>query len=146
MQKLKWGEYLPTTNTFILLGAPASARLTRPVRTAARSVCGWRTVFHACKRWLFASRLNVFSKGKSDAASTGQFFLADIGDHGVPPVVACVRSENSGDFVGGDFKELCAERGIRHEFTTPDTLKLVGVVCGGARIRSSLERWARFLS
>ena len=54
-----------------------------------------------------------FLKNKSDAADAFQFFLADIRSHGVPSVLECVRSANGGEFSGGSFKQLCAERGIR---------------------------------
>ena len=73
-------------------------------------------------------------KNTNDAADAFQFFLADIRSHGVPSVVECVRFDNGGEFSEGSFKLLGAERGIRHEFTTPDTPKFNGMVERGLGI------------
>ena len=64
---------------------------------------------------------------KSDAAAAFKRFLADVRNHGTPSLVECVRSDNGGEFAGRAFRDLCDERGIRQEFTTPDTPKLNGV-------------------
>ena len=69
-----------------------------------------------------------FMKQKSDAGATFKRFLTDILDSTKPSVVECVRSDGGGDFSGGAFRELCEDRGIREEFTTPDTPQLNGVV------------------
>lgn len=75
-----------------------------------------------------------FMKNKSDAGATFKRFLTDIRDSTKPSVVECVRSDGGGEFSGGAFRELCEERGIRQEFTTPDTPQLNGVVERGLAI------------
>ena len=75
-----------------------------------------------------------FLSKKSDAGVTFWLLLADICDSSKPSVVECVRSGGGGDFGGRAFKELCKERGIRHEFTTPKTPQLDGVVEWGLTI------------
>lgn len=41
--------------------------------------------------------------------------------HPPPPVIECVHSDNGGELAGKTFQDLCNERDIRQEFTTPDT-------------------------
>ena len=73
-------------------------------------------------------------KQKSVGGATLKKFLTDIRDSTKPSVVECVRSDGGGDFSGGAFRELCEDRGIREEFTTPDTPQLNGVVERGLAI------------
>ena len=75
-----------------------------------------------------------FMKQKSDAGATFKRFLTDIRDSTKPSVVEFVRSDGGGKFSGGTFRELCEDRGIRQEFTTPDTPQLNGVVERGLAI------------
>ena len=60
-------------------------------------------------------------KQKSDPGATFKRFLTDIRDNTKPSVAECVRSDGDGEFSGGAFRELCEDRSIRQEFTTPDT-------------------------
>ena len=75
-----------------------------------------------------------FTKQKSNAGATFKRFLNDIRDSTKPSVVECVRSDGGGEFDVGAFRELCEERGIQREFTTPDTPQLNGVVERGLAI------------
>ena len=67
-------------------------------------------------------------KQKSDPGATFKRFLTDIRDNTKPSVAECVRSDGDGEFSGGAFRELCEDRSIRQEFTTPDIPQLNGVV------------------
>ena len=58
----------------------------------------------------------------------------DIRDSTKPTVVECVRPDGEGEFSGGEFRGLREDRGIRQEFTTPDTPQLDGVVERGLAI------------
>ena len=71
---------------------------------------------------------SYFMNQNSDASAAFRRVLTDIRDSTKPSVVECVRSDGSGEFSGGAFREPCEDRGIRQEFTTPDTLQLNVVV------------------
>ena len=49
-----------------------------------------------------------------------------------PSVAEYVRSDGGGELSGEAFRELCDDRGVRQEITSPDTPQLNGV-CGGDR-------------
>ena len=68
-----------------------------------------------------------FLRQKSDAASAFESFLAEVRADGIPSEVVIVRSDNGGEFFGGDFGKLCRTRGIKQEFTPADTPKYNGV-------------------
>ena len=68
-----------------------------------------------------------FLNQKSDAASAFESFLAEVRADGTPSTAMAVRSDNGGEFFGGDFGELCRKRGIRQEFTPADSPKYNGV-------------------
>ena len=53
-----------------------------------------------------------FVAKKSDAASALESFLAEVRADGTPSVVMCVRSDNEGEFFGGEFGALCCKRGM----------------------------------
>ena len=44
-------------------------------------------------------------------------FLADAHADGVPSKVAIVKSDNGGEFFGGEFGEMCRQLFINQEFT-----------------------------
>ena len=75
-----------------------------------------------------------FMKQKPDAGETFKRFLTNIRDSTKPPVLECVRSGGRGEFSRGAFGVLCEDRGIRQEFTTPDTPQLNGFVGRGLAI------------
>ena len=62
--------------------------------------------------WLY------FLERKSDAAESFRKFLADVRADGVPSRVETVRSDNGGEFYGGDFASVCRQVCIKQEFTT----------------------------
>ena len=69
-----------------------------------------------------------FLKHKSDAANAFRKFLADVRADGVPSKVEIVRSDNGGEFFGGEFGEVCKQFCIKQEFTNADSPKQSGVV------------------
>ena len=83
---------------------------------------------------LLAFWLDVFIKQKSDASATFLWFQNDIRVSTKLTVVECVRSDGGGEFSGGASGELCGDRGIRQEFTTPDSPQPNGVVERGLAI------------
>ena len=58
-----------------------------------------------------------FLKNKSDAGSAFRSFLASVRADGVPSLVEIVRSDNGGEFFGGEFASVCNELLIKQEFT-----------------------------
>ena len=60
---------------------------------------------------------------KSDAASAFEPFLAEVWADGTPSAVMAFRSDNKGEFFGGDSRKLCRKRGIKQEFTPADSPK-----------------------
>ena len=102
--------------------------LHRPLRTAADGIQGGGTLYIMIVKDDFSRYAWTYDLPmKSDAAAAFKRFLADVRGHGTPSLVECVRSDNGGEFAGRAFRDLCDERGIRQEFTTPDTPKLNGV-------------------
>ncbi|CAN0386005.1 unnamed protein product, partial [Laminaria digitata] len=69
-----------------------------------------------------------FLKNKSDAADAFRKLLADVRADGVPSKVEIVRSDNGGEFFGGEFGEVCKQFCIKQEFTNADSPKQNGVV------------------
>ncbi|CAN0208252.1 unnamed protein product, partial [Laminaria digitata] len=69
-----------------------------------------------------------FLKNKSDAADAFRKFLADVRADGVPSKVEIVRSDNGGEFFGGEFGEVCKQFCIKQEFTNADSPEQNGVV------------------
>ena len=63
------------------------------------------------RAWLY------FLKNKSDAGSAFRSFLASVRADGVPSLVEIVRSDNGGEFFGGEFASVCNELLIKQEFT-----------------------------
>ncbi|CAB1112906.1 unnamed protein product [Ectocarpus sp. CCAP 1310/34] len=58
-----------------------------------------------------------FLRNKSDAGSAFRTFLASVRANGVPSFVEIVRSDNGGEFFGGEFASVCNELLIKQEFT-----------------------------
>ncbi|CAB1120053.1 unnamed protein product [Ectocarpus sp. CCAP 1310/34] len=58
-----------------------------------------------------------FLKHKSDAGMAFRSFLASVRADGVPSLVEIVRSDNGGEFFGGEFASVCNELLIKQEFT-----------------------------
>ena len=69
-----------------------------------------------------------FLKHKSDASDAFRKFLADVRADGVPSKVEIVRSDNGGEFFGGEFGEVCKQFCIKQEFTNANSPKQNGVV------------------
>ena len=69
-----------------------------------------------------------FLKHKSDAADAFRKVLAYVRANGVPSKVEIVRSNNGGEFFGGEFGEVCKQFCIKQEFTNADSPKKNGVV------------------
>ena len=64
----------------------------------------------------------VYFLGKrSDAVSAFKSFLAEVRADGTPFAAMAVRSDNGGEFFGGDFGKLCRKRGIKQKFTSADS-------------------------
>ena len=58
-----------------------------------------------------------FLINKSDAGSAFRSFLASVRADGIPSLVEIVRSDNGGEFFGGEFASVCNELLIKQEFT-----------------------------
>ena len=58
-------------------------------------------------------------KHKSDSWNAYRKFLADARADGVPSKAAIVRSDNDGEFHGGDFGEVCEQLCTKQELLTP---------------------------
>lgn len=120
------GETAPRTTS----SRSTPACLRRPVWTTACSVCGWCAVHHADIRRVSRYCWICSSKNKSDASDALHFSLRISALTGVE----CVQSDNGGEFTGGSFTQLCAERAIWQDNTTPETPKLNGVMERGLRL------------
>ena len=48
-----------------------------------------------------------FLRSKSDAGSAFRSFLASVRFDGIPSLVEIVRSDNGGEFFGGEFASVC---------------------------------------
>ena len=68
-----------------------------------------------------------FLERKSDAADAFRKFLADVRGDGVPSEVERVRSDNGGEFFGGEFGDVCRQYCIKQEFTNAKSPELNGV-------------------
>ena len=85
----------------------------------------WYTLF---VRDDFTRFIRVYLLGKkSDAASAFESLLARVRADGTPSTVMAVRSDNGGEFFGGDFGKLCRKRNIKQKFTPADSPKYNGV-------------------
>ncbi|CAN0530962.1 unnamed protein product, partial [Laminaria digitata] len=69
-----------------------------------------------------------FLKNKSDAADAFRKVLADVRADGVPSKVEIVRSDNGGEFFGGEFGEVCKQFCTKQEFTNADSPKQNSVI------------------
>ena len=58
-----------------------------------------------------------FQRNKSDAGSAFRSCIASVRADGVPSLVEIVRSDNGGEFSGGEFASVCNELLIKQEFT-----------------------------
>ena len=68
-----------------------------------------------------------FLECMSDAADAFRKFLAYVRADSVPSKVEIVRSDNGGEFFGGDFGEVCRQYCIKQEFTNAKSPELNGV-------------------
>ena len=75
-----------------------------------------------------------FLKHKSDAASAFRSFLASVRADEKPSLVKIVRSDNGGEFFGGEFESLCNELLIKQEFTPAYSPQYNGVAERGLGI------------
>ena len=57
------------------------------------------------------------------AANAFWIFLAEVRADGVPSKVEIVRSDNGGEFFGGEFGEVCKQFSIKQESTNADSPK-----------------------
>ena len=69
-----------------------------------------------------------FLKHISEAAGAFRKVLADVRADGVPSKVEIVRSDNGGQFYGGEFGEVCKQYCIKQEFTNANSSKQNAVV------------------
>ena len=58
-----------------------------------------------------------FLRSKSDAGSAFRRFLASVRADRILPLIKIVRSDNGGEFFGGEFASVCNELLIKQEFT-----------------------------
>ena len=58
-----------------------------------------------------------FLINKSDAESAFRSFLASVRADGIPSLVEIVKSDNGGEFFGGEFASVCNEILIKQQFT-----------------------------
>ena len=68
-----------------------------------------------------------FLERKSDAADAFRKFLADVRGDGVPSELERVRSDNGGEFFGGEFGDVCRQYCIKQEHTNAKSPELNGV-------------------
>ena len=68
-----------------------------------------------------------FLKQKSDTADAFKKFLVDVRADGVPSEVIIVRSDDGGEWYGGDFGSVCRHYCIKQEFTSAKCPELNGV-------------------
>ena len=72
-----------------------------------------------------------FLQRKSDAGNAFRNFLADVRADGFPSEMQVVRSDNGGEFFGGEFKYVCRELLIKQEFTPAHSPQFNGVAKRG---------------
>ena len=77
---------------------------------------------------------SFFLGKKFESADACIFFLADLRNQGIPSTVENVRSDGGGEISGGAIAQLCRDRGIRQEFTLPDTPKVNSVAERGLHL------------
>ena len=77
---------------------------------------------HSRHTWMY------FLKHTSDSGGAFRKFFADARAVGVPSKVAIVRSDNGGEFFGGELGAACEQFCIKQEFTNADSPKQNGVV------------------
>ena len=73
----------------------------------------------------------VYLKNKSDAGTAFRSFLASVRADGILSLVEIVRSDNGGEFFGGEFTSVCNELLISKSsprLTVPNTTVLQSVV------------------
>ena len=68
-----------------------------------------------------------FLERKSDAADAFRKFVADVRGDGVRSEVERVRSDNGGEFFGGEFGDVCRKYCVKQEFTNAKIPELNGV-------------------
>ena len=68
-----------------------------------------------------------FLERKSDAADAFRKFLTDVRGDGVPSEVERVRSDNGGEFFGGEFGDVCRQYCVKQEFINAKSPELNGV-------------------
>ena len=66
------------------------------------------------KTWIY------FLKGKDEVFSKFKEYKALV-ENLSEKKIKILRSDNSGEFIGSDFKNLCIKDGIKRELTTPYT-------------------------
>ena len=66
----------------------------------------------SCKTWMY------FLKGKNEVFSKFKEFKALV-ENLSEKKIKIFRSNNGGEFTGGEFKSFCTEAGIKRELSTP---------------------------
>ena len=84
-----------------------------------------------------------FLKNKSDAGSAFRTFLASVRAVGKPSLVEIVRSDNGGEFFGGEFASVCNELLIKQEFTPAYSPQYNGVAERGLGLIEAAAMAAR---
>ena len=77
-----------------------------------------------------AHGLHGILPGQEFGCSQCESFLAKVRADGTSSAVMTVRSDNGGEFFGGDFGKLYRKRGIKQEFTLVDSPNYNGVAEG----------------
>ena len=85
----------------------------------------------------------VFPENKSDAGRAFRSFLASVRADGIPSLVEIVRSDNGGEFFGGEFTSVCNELLIKQEFTPAYSPQYNGVAERGLGLIEAAAMAAR---
>ena len=68
-----------------------------------------------------------FLRSKSDAGCAFRSFLASVRADEIPSLVEIARSDDGGEYFGGEFASVCNELLIKQEFTRADSPQYHGV-------------------
>ena len=81
---------------------------------------------------------HYFMKHKSDTTRATARFIADMAHIGS---IKRLRTDNGGEYVGADFKDLLIQHSIKHEFSSPNTPQQSGTAERSWRLRCGACCW-----
>ena len=84
-----------------------------------------------------------FLRNKSDAGSAVRSFLVSVHADGIPSLVVIVRSDNGGEFFGGESASVCNELLIKQEFNPAYSPQCNGVAERGMGLIEEAAMTAR---